>query len=177
MARTVNVGSEAVSNGVFEPAPAGTKVRAAVFEVEETTVKTQTSENFGKDQLVVTVKILDDFIFQGSDGKPQNLRGREVRYNNVPLYAGKSGWQLAAFGEAVGWPVDADGNVVIPDEGQVASATQGREIVVQLGIRTQQSNGKQFNTVSRWLPANSKTSASGATAATGGDSGGGNPWA
>ena len=173
MARTVNVGSEAVGNGLFEPAPAGTKVSAVVFEVEETTVKSKDSDNFGKEQLVVTVKITGDFQFKGSDGKPQNLKGREVRYNNVPLYAGKGGWQLAAFGQAVGWPVDDDGNVVIPDEGQVAQATQGKEIVVQLGIRTNQSDGKQYNTVSRWLPAGSKTSAG--SAPSGGGSGDSQP--
>lgn len=178
MARTVNVGADALG-GSFEPAPAGTKVNAVVFEIEESTVKSTESENHGKPQGVVTVKILDDFRFTGSDGKQQNLKNREVRYNNVPFYAGTNAWQLAAFAEAVGWPVDENGEIQIPEQHELAQATQGKELVVQLGIRTSQDGSKKYQTVSRWLPAGSKTSA-GADAPAGGASpagGAGNPWA
>lgn len=175
MARTVNVGADALSNGSFDPAPAGTKVKATIWEISEVTVKKQDSENFGKEQAVVTVKITEDFRFT-VDGKQQNLKGREVRYNNVPFYAGKSGWQLAAFGQAVDWPVDEEGNVQIPEKEELAPQTQGKEVVVQLGIRTGQ-DGRKFQTVSRWLPATSKTS--GGEASGGATSGGSEPvkWA
>lgn len=183
MARTVNVGVDALSSGSFAPAPAGTKVKATIFDIEETTVKGE-GENQGKPQAVVTVKIVDDFRFDAViDGKtvPQNLKGREVRYNNVPFYAGKGGWNLAAFAAAVGWDVDPEGNVIIPDEGDLGPNTLGREVVVQLGIRTAQNDPtKKYQTVARWLPASSKTSAgaggSGAPAG-GSPSPADNPWA
>ena len=180
MARTVNVGTENLSNGAFEAAPVGTKVRAVVYEIEETTVQSNAKGNAGQPKGVVTVKILDGFVFNGSDGKPQNLKGREVRYNNVPFYKSDNAWVLAAFGAAVGWDVDSEGNVQIPETHELAQATQGKEVVVKLGIRTSQSDGRKFNTVSGWLPSGSKTSANagGGGAATGGGSPGeGNPWA
>ena len=177
MARVVNVGTDALGSGSFDPAPAGTKVKAVIFEVEETTVKSQSSPNYGQPQIVVTAKITSDFKFQGADGTTQNLKGREVRYNNVPLYAGKAPWQLAQFAEAVGWGVDDDGNIQIPDEGEVAVNTQGREVVVTLGIRTSQDGSKKFQSVSRWAPANAKVSDN-AGGASGGaaPAGGGNIW-
>lgn len=180
MARVVQVGQDSLGSGLFDPAPTGTKVRAVIHEIEETVVKSDDSPNKGKPQAVVTVKIIDDFTFQGSDGKPQNLKNREVRYNNVPLYGGgKNEWQLGAFASAVEWPVDENGNIQIPDQGELWR-DQGKEVVVQLGIRTSQSDGKQFNTVSRWLPKGSKTSAGatvpGTTGGTGG-TGATDPWA
>ena len=172
MARAVSVGN--VSSGNFDPAPAGTKVKAVVFEIEESVVKSNAKGNQGKPQAVVTVKITEDFLFAGSDGKQQNLKNREIRFNNVPLYDGDNMWQLSTFGEAVGWGVNEDGAVLVPDEGDLAVETQGKELVVQLGVRTA-NDGKVYNTVSRWLPANSKTSA-GAQPASGGAASG-NPWA
>lgn len=181
MARSVVVNKESLGSGTFEPAPAGTKVRATVLEIDETVVKSETSEFRGQPQAVVTVKIIDDFQFKGSDGKMQNLLNREVRYNNVPLYSGgKNEWNLATFADAVGWPVDEDGTIQIPEKEEMY-LTQGKEIVVQLGVRTGQADGKQYNNVARWLPAGSKTSASAGAPAGGGGapSGGGaagNPW-
>ena len=177
MARVVNVGKDALAGGSFDPAPTGTKVKAVVYEVEETTVKSESSANFGQPQLSVTAKITSDFVFRGADGKEQNLKGREVRYNNVPLYAGNAPWQLAQFAEAVGWGTDDEGNIQIPDEGEVAVNTQGREVVVTLGIRTSQDGSRKFQTVSRWAPANAKTSSGGASTEKSVGSSGDNPWA
>lgn len=178
MARTVVVGQEALGSGLFEPAPAGTKVRATIHEITEDVVKSDNSPNKGQPQGVVTVKIIDDFNFQGSDGKPQNLKGREVRYNNVPFYHdSKNAWVLGAFAQAVGWPVTDDGSIEIPEQGELWQ-TQGKEIVVQLGVRTNNNDGKTYNTVARWLPAGSKTSAGAAPAGGGSPAGGvGDPWA
>lgn len=172
MARTVTVNKESLG-GSFAPAPAGTQVRATIHEIEETTVKSDNSPNKGAPQAVVSVKIQDDFTFT-ADGKPQNLKGREIRYNNVPLYVGgKNEWQLAGFADAVGWPINENGDIEIPDEGELYHI-QGKEIVVKLGIRTSQ-DGRQYNTVARWLPAGSKTSAGSSGGAPAAGSGG-NPW-
>lgn len=167
MARVVGVGTEALSSGGFAPAPVGTRVKATVHEIEETTVKS--GPNAGKPQGVVSVKVQQDFIFNGPDGKPQNLKGREIRYNNIPFYAGGNNeWVLGSFAQAVGWEVDEKGNISIPETDELYQ-TQGREVVVKLGIRTNERDGNQYNTVAGWLPAGAKTtpSAGGSPAAGG----------
>ena len=178
MARTVAVGNDNLGGGVFDPAPVGTKVKATIHEIEEVLIKS--GENAGKPQLVVSVKIQEDFKFLGKDGKPQMLKGREVRYNNVPIYEGaKNKWVLGSFAQAVGWTIDEDGNVEIPETSELY-LTQGKEVVVKLGIRTNQNDGNQYNTVAGWMVPSAKTTPS----PVGGGAGGGapagpgvNPWA
>lgn len=85
-----------VESANYEPIPTGTKLEVSVFDISKVQVKT--GENAGKDQLDVTVKVTEEGQYFG----------REIRYNKLPLYAGKSAWALTAFAEAVGWPTSKD---------------------------------------------------------------------
>lgn len=107
MVRSIGVDDKALEGtGDFQPIPNGAKLRVSVFEIEETVINKE-GENKGKPQFVYTVKVTEDGEF----------KGREVKYNYVPLFAGaKNGWVLTAFAEAVGWKVDKDTKTVeVPD--------------------------------------------------------------
>jgi hypothetical protein len=116
MVRSIGVDDKALEgNGSFEPIPEGAKLRVALFDIEETTVKKE-GPNKGKPQAVYTVKVVEDGEF----------KGREVRYNYVPLFAGAgNGWVLTSFAEAVGWKVDKDNKTVeVPDNLKDALGTE-----------------------------------------------------
>lgn len=115
MVRNIGVDDKALEGtGDFQPIPEGTKLRVALFDIEET--KVQNGENKGKDQAMYTVKVVEDGEF----------KGREVKYNYVPLFSGaKNGWVLTSFAEAVGWKVDKDTkNVEVPDNLKDALGTE-----------------------------------------------------
>ncbi len=114
MVRSIGVDDKALEGGNFEPIPDGTKLRVALFDIEETTVKS--GANQGKPQAMYTVKVVEDGPY----------KGREVQYNYFPLFAGaKNGWVLTAFAEAVGWKVDKDTKVVeVPDNLKDALGTK-----------------------------------------------------
>lgn len=121
MVRSIGVDDKALEGtGDFQPIPDGAKLRVSVFDIEETKVKS--GPNAGKDQAVYTVKVVEDGEF----------KGREVKYNYIPLFAGaKNGWVLTAFAEAVGWKVDKDTKVVeVPDN---LKEVLGTEFIAKFG--------------------------------------------
>ena len=123
MARTVVVDEKALEGGDYTPIPDGTKLRVSIYDIDETTVKS--GENAGKPQAVYTVKVVEEGPY----------KGREVQYNYVPLYSGKSAWVLTAFAEAVGWKVDRESkSVEIPDN---LKEVLGTEVVA--AFRTEES--------------------------------------
>lgn len=132
MVRVIRVGDDAVSSGDFEPIPVGTKLKVALFDIEETTVKS--GENAGKPQFVFTAKVTEDGQY----------KGREIRYNYITLDpSAKGAWALAAFAEAVGWKVTKnDGgegwNVELPDN---LSDALGTEFTAKIG----QTNSQKVN--------------------------------
>ena len=117
MVRIIGVDDKALEgSGDFDPIPDGTKLRVALFDIEETTVKS--GDNAGKPQAMYTVKVVEDGPY----------KGREVRYNYFPLFAGaKNAWVLTAFAEAVGWKVNREGEnkgVELPDNLKDALGTE-----------------------------------------------------
>jgi len=125
MARVINVGAEALKgNGEFKLIPTGTKLRGVVYEIEET-VTGPNSKNPGLPQFVWTFKVTEDGEF----------KGREVRYNYVPLHGkGNDGFKLATFADAVGWETDEEtGSVEVPDN---LNEVLGTEIVARIGQQT-----------------------------------------
>lgn len=114
MVRSIGVDDKALEGGEYQPIPEGTKLRVALFDIEETTVKG--GDNKGKPQIMYTVKVTEDGEF----------KGREVTYNYVPLFAGaKNGWVLTAFAEAVGWKIDKELKTVeVPDNVKDALGTE-----------------------------------------------------
>ncbi|TXH08889.1 MAG: hypothetical protein E6R03_17495 [Hyphomicrobiaceae bacterium] len=115
MVRSIAVDDKALEgSGDYQPIPDGTRLRVSLYDIEETVVAN--GENKGKPQAMYTVKVTEDGEF----------KGREVRYNYVPLYAGaKNGWVLTAFAEAMGWPIDKESKIVsIPDNLRDALGTQ-----------------------------------------------------
>lgn len=121
MGRVVNVSDDAYKGGNFEPIPVGEKVTATVYSISEVPVKS--GDNAGKSQLSVTFKI------QGGE-----YNGREIRYENIPLYDGPSAWKLVTFAEAVGWPHKP---VTLPDNLQ---SVVGTPLVIKVGQRTDNQN-------------------------------------
>lgn len=119
----IKVGDKAFGNGAFEPIPTGTRLRAVVFEIDQ--VKVKGGENAGKDQLQVTFKVTEEGPY----------KGRELRYNNVPLYDGKSAFVLVTFAEAVGWKVSKEEGIEVPDN---LNSVLGTEISVKVGQRASQ---------------------------------------
>ena len=105
MVRSIAVNPEALAGGDFTPIPNGTKLRVSVYDIEEGKVKN--GPNAGKDQAMFTVKVTEDGPY----------KGREIKYNYIPLFAGAgNAWFLAAFAAAVGWPIDKETNAIeIPD--------------------------------------------------------------
>jgi len=135
MSRVIQVGQEALAGtGEFKNIPVGTKLRVSVFDIEETQV--QSGENKGKPQFVWTAKVTEDGEF----------KGREIRYNNVPLYKSNNAWVLASFADAVGWPTDEQGNIEVPDN---LKDVLGTELIATIGERTNNTTGAVFNRVTR----------------------------
>lgn len=125
MARVINVGAEAVKgNGEFKLIPTGTKIKGTVYEIEET-VTGPNSKHPGQPQFMWTFKVTEDGEF----------KGREIRYNYVPLHnMGKDGFKLATFADAVGWAVDEEtGAIEVPDN---LNEVLGAEIVARVGQQT-----------------------------------------
>lgn len=142
MARTIQVGEKAFGNGEFQPIPVGTKLRMAVFDIDETVVNS--GDNKGKPQAVVTFKVTEDGEY----------KGRELRYNNVPLYGdGNNAWVLVSFAQAVGWKAERGEDLEIPDN---LSTVLGTEIVGTVGQRASTkenpATGQPYinNTVTRY---------------------------
>lgn len=128
MARVVNVGAEATQRGEFKLIPTGTKLKVAVYEIEET-VTGPNSKIPGLPQFMYTAKVTEEGEF----------KGRELRYNYVPLHGeGKDGWKLATFAEAVGWPVGEDGAIEVPDN---LNDVLGTEFIARIG----QSKSNKIN--------------------------------
>lgn len=145
MVRVINVGAENVGKGEFKLIPTGTKLRVAVYEIEEG--KTGPNSKYpGEPQINYTAKVTEDGEF----------KGREIRYNRVPLH-GKGGdaWKLATFADAVGWETDDDGNVMVPDN---VTDALGTEFIARIGQQTSQKvnpeTGQPYinNTVTGTLP-------------------------
>lgn len=133
MVRSIGVDDKALEgSGSYEPIPDGTKLRVSIFDIEET--KVQNGENKGKDQAMYTVKVVEDGPY----------KGREVKYNYFPLFAGaKNGWVLTAFAEAVGWKVDKDTKVVeIPDN---LKEVLGTEVIAKFGTTESQKINPDTN--------------------------------
>lgn len=115
MVRSISVDDKALEGtGEYQPIPEGARLRVALYDIEETVVAN--GENKGKPQAMYTVKVVEDGEF----------KGREVKYNYVPLFAGaKNGWVLTAFAEAVGWKIDKDSKTVeLPDNLKEALGTE-----------------------------------------------------
>ena len=128
MGRVIPVGDAAFGDS-FEAIPVGTKLKVAVFDISETAVKS--GENAGKPQLVVNFKVTEEGPYLG----------REIRYNNLPLYDGKGAWALVAFAEAVGWATSKETGVDVPDN---VSDVLGTELIIKVGIRSDQQ-GNVYN--------------------------------
>lgn len=120
MVRVINVGAENVGKSEFKLIPTGTKLRVSVYEIEEG--KTGPNSKYpGEAQLTYTAKVTEDGEF----------KGRELRYNRVPLHGkGNDAWKLATFADAVGWDVDDEGNVSIPDN---VTDVLGTEFLARIG--------------------------------------------
>lgn len=123
MVRSIRVGGDAVGNSDFTPIPVGTKLKVAVFDIEET-VTGPNSAKPGSPQFVFTAKVTEDGEY----------KGREIRYNYITLDPSANGaWALAAFSDAVGWPVVKDGDewdIQIPDN---LSDVLGTEFIAKIG--------------------------------------------
>lgn len=122
MARVVQVGDGAFG-GNFEPIPVGTKLKVAVYEIE--VVKVKSGDNAGKDQIDLTVKVTEDGEY----------KGREIKYNKLPLYDSKGAWALVAFAEAVGWKTEKGQGVAVPDD---VSDALGTEFIAKIGQQASQ---------------------------------------
>jgi hypothetical protein len=140
----IKVGTEAFGNGEFKPIPTGLKLRMSVFDFDVAQVRS--GDNAGSDQLVITAKVTEDGEF----------KGREIRYNNIPLYHDKrNAWVLASFAEAVGWKVDKEtGDIDVPDSFQ---GILGTEFVGKVGQRTSPTNGNIFNTINGYAKLGAPT--------------------
>lgn len=157
MARIIGVGDEAFSGGEFAPIPAGTKLRVSVFDVKET-VTGENSKTPGQPQFVFTAKVQDEFEWVDPERGPQRAKGREIRYNYIPLFKGAgNAWALVSFAEAVGWKTDSKtGNVEVPDN---LSDVLGVEFIAKIGAQAGQ-DGKVYNRVTGYAKLGGKTSGS-----------------
>ena len=141
MGRVVNVSADN-KGGTFEPIPHGTNVQATVFAIEEVAVKS--GDNAGKPQLQVTFKVQEP---------NEKYNGREIRYQNIPLYDSPGAWKLIAFADAVGWP-HKDGNVEIPDN---LLSVQGSALTIKVNQKPKDAQGRIFNEVGGYAPAKTGT--------------------
>jgi hypothetical protein len=150
MVRVINVGAEAAKGrGEFKLIPSGTKLKVAVYEVEETVTGPNAKVGPGKAQLVYTAKVTEE----------GEWKGREIRFNYVPLHGeGNDGWKLVTFADAVGWEADDEGNVQIPDN---VTDILGVEFVARIGQsksnKINEATGEPYinNTVNGTLPLKS----------------------
>lgn len=140
MARIIAVGQAAVEqSGEFQPIPAGTKLKVSVYDVKEG-VSGPNSKNPGSPQFEWTAKVTEEGPY----------RGREVRYNYVPLDPNVGhAWNLAMFAKAVGWPIDDQGNIEVPDN---LNDVLGTEVVAKIGQQRPDDQGRIFNRVDRVFP-------------------------
>jgi len=164
--RTIAVNKEAFGNGTFLPIPVGSKVKVSVFEIKEG-VTGPNSKKPGTPQFEFTAKVTDDFEFTGVDPDTgavltQNARGREIRYNYIPLdeNAGNA-WALVAFAEAVGWEVSKETGVAVPVD---LTEVLGTEFIAKIGQNKGQ-DGKTYNRVTGYQHL-SKAPKGGSTPAT-----------
>lgn len=147
MARVIAVNADAYGNGKFYPIPVGSKVRVAVFEIEET-VTGPNSKVPGTPQFVFTAKVVEDFEFTAFDEDTgaevtQNAKGREIKYNYISLDPNAAGaWALVAFADAVGWPTDKEKGVSLPDN---LKEVLGTEFTAKIG----QNKGQDGNVYNR----------------------------
>lgn len=148
MARVVNVGAEGLSRGEFKLIPTGTKIKVALYEVEETVTGQNAKVGPGKPQIVYTAKVTEEGEF----------KGRELKYNYVPIHGlGADTWKLAAFAEAMGWAVSEDGAIEVPETHELSSYL-GTEFVARVGQQTSQKinpeTGAPYvnNTISGVMP-------------------------
>lgn len=125
MARVIAVDEKALS-GDFEPIPDGTRLEVSVFEIKEG-VTGPNSKKPGSPQAEFTVKVTEEGPY----------KGREIRYNYLPLYAGAgNAWFLTAFAEAVGWNINRETKeVTVPDD---LSEVLGTKFIALIG--TSESN-------------------------------------
>lgn len=141
MARIIAVGQAALGDGDFKPIPAGTRIKVSVYDVKEG-VAGPNSKNPGSPQFEWTAKVTEEGEF----------KGREIRYNYVPLDPNVGhAWNLAAFAKAVGWPVDEDGNIEVPDD---LRDLLGTELLAKVG-QTDPNRDEQkriFNRIDRVFP-------------------------
>ena len=146
--RVVNVSPSANQNREFKPIPHGTKLRAAVFAIEEVPVKS--GDNAGQPQLNITFKITEAGEFNG----------REIRYSYIPLYDGPGAWKLTAFAEALGWKIEG-GDVELPDNFQTVL---GSELIVKVNEKAPDAQKRIFNEVGGYAPLSSQPGAAASTA-------------
>ncbi len=158
MGRVINVGEAAYSGSDFAPIPHGSKLRATVFAIEE--VKVKSGENAGKDQLDLTFKIQQDFPYTDENGKSYNAKGREIRFQKIPLYDSKAAWKLVSFAEAVGWPTKP--SVELPDNLQ---SVLGSELIIKINEDAPNAKNQIYNSVGGYAKADGVTSTVSAEAA------------
>lgn len=130
--RVITVGEESFgNNGSFAPIPNNTKLKVSVYDIEEG-VSGPNSKKPGAPQFVFNAKVTEDYSWVDPEKGPQNAKGRELRYNYIPLDAGAgNAWALVAFAEAVGWPVDASNkSVTVPEN---LREVLGTEFVAKIG--------------------------------------------
>jgi len=154
MGRTINVGQDAFAGGDFKPIPTGTKLQASVYAIEETTVRSETSPNYGKPQLDVTFKITE----------PGEFNGREIRYQKIPLYDGTGAWKLVSFAEAVGWKAGAGEGVELPDNLQ---SVLGKGLIIKVNEDAPNAKNQVFNSVGGFAPLGSASSSPAAASSPG----------
>lgn len=120
MARTIQVNSKAFEGtGDFQPIPAGKRLRAAIYDIEET-VTGPNSKTPGLPQFIYTAKITEEGEYSG----------REIRYNYVPLSAdARNLWVLVRFAQAVGWDASEEEGVTLPDD---LSDVLGTEVIIKV---------------------------------------------
>lgn len=141
MARIIAVGQAALGDGEFTPIPAGTRIKVSVYDVKEG-VAGPNSKNPGSAQFEWTAKVTEEGQF----------KGREIRYNYVPLDPNVGhAWNLAAFAKAVGWPIDDKGNVEVPDD---LRDLLGTEILAKVGTTdpNRDEQKRVFNRIDRVFP-------------------------
>jgi len=147
--RVIAVGDDSFGNGEFAPIPAGTKLRVSVFDIEEG-VTGPNSKNPGSPQFVYTAKVTQDFSWVDPEKGKQNAKGREIRYNNVPLASGVGNeWVLTSFAQAVGWKAEKGKGISVPEN---LKEVLGTEFTATIGHSTG-NDGKVYNRITRTAPA------------------------
>ena len=140
MARVIAVGQAAVEQaGDFEPIPSGTRLKVSVYDITEG-VAGPNSKNPGSPQFNWTAKVTEEGKYQG----------REIRYTYVPLDPNVGhAWNLAQFAKAVGWKIDDNGGVHVPDN---LNEVLGTEVLAKISQTAKDDQGRIFNRVDRVFP-------------------------